>query len=183
MGSLFVACRLSVAACGIFICSMQTLSCGVHDLVPWPRIEPGRPALGAQSLSHWASRKFPEPVFYTEPGWARRWERQRVPSPPETRATWGSNGQHHHPPPTPCRCCRGRPRWLHLINWVRRRWEEEEEERTDSFLQILSPGLALPFVLTFLLSIHSVRGMLAALRWNEKPSSDGTREWNTHSSF
>ena len=62
---------------------------------------------------------------------------------------------------------------------MRGRWEEEEEEeeeRTDPFLQILSPGLALPFVLTFLLSIHSVRGMLAALRRNEKSSSDGTRE-------
>ena len=41
-----------VAACGIF-------SCGVWDLLPWPEIEPGTPALGAQSLSHWSTRKVP----------------------------------------------------------------------------------------------------------------------------
>ena len=29
-------------------CNMQTLSCGVWDLVPWPGIEPGPPALGGQ---------------------------------------------------------------------------------------------------------------------------------------
>ena len=42
------------AACGIFNCSLHTLSCGVWDLVPWPRIEPMPPALGAwtQPLDH-----------------------------------------------------------------------------------------------------------------------------------
>ena len=34
--------------------SMGTLSCGMWDLIPWPGIEPGLPALGTQSLSHWA---------------------------------------------------------------------------------------------------------------------------------
>ena len=29
------------------------------DLVPWPGIEPGSPAKGAQSLSHWTSREVP----------------------------------------------------------------------------------------------------------------------------
>ena len=29
------------------------------DLVPWPRMEPGPPALGAGSLSHWTIREIP----------------------------------------------------------------------------------------------------------------------------
>ena len=29
------------------------------DLVPWPGIEPGPPALGVRSLSHWTTREFP----------------------------------------------------------------------------------------------------------------------------
>ena len=36
-------------SCGtqeIFSCSMQTLSCGMWDLVPWPGIKPRPPALG-----------------------------------------------------------------------------------------------------------------------------------------
>ena len=36
------------------------LSCSMWDLVPWPGIEPGTPALGAQSLNHWASREVPD---------------------------------------------------------------------------------------------------------------------------
>ena len=39
-----------VAACEIFSCSMQ-------DLVPWPQIKPRPPALGAWSLSHWATKE------------------------------------------------------------------------------------------------------------------------------
>ena len=35
------------AACRIFSWGMRTLSCGMWDLVPWPGIEPGPPALGA----------------------------------------------------------------------------------------------------------------------------------------
>ena len=41
-------------------CSMQTLICGIWDLVPWPGLEPGFPALGAWSLSHWTTREVPE---------------------------------------------------------------------------------------------------------------------------
>ena len=33
------------------------LSCGMWDLVPGPGIEPGLPALGTQSLSHWTTRE------------------------------------------------------------------------------------------------------------------------------
>ena len=35
------------------------LSCGMWDLVPWPGIEPGPHALGAQSLTHWTTREVP----------------------------------------------------------------------------------------------------------------------------
>ena len=37
--------------CCIFSFGMQTLHCDLWDLVPWPGIEPGLPALGVQSLS------------------------------------------------------------------------------------------------------------------------------------
>ena len=49
-------CWVLIATCGIF-------SCGMQDLVPQPGIEPGSPTLGAQSLSHWATREVPEKVF------------------------------------------------------------------------------------------------------------------------
>ena len=39
--------------------SMQTLSCSRWNLVPWPEMDPGSPALGAQSLNHWTTRKSP----------------------------------------------------------------------------------------------------------------------------
>ena len=38
---------------------MPGLSYHTWDLVPWPGIEPGPPALGAQSLSHWTTREVP----------------------------------------------------------------------------------------------------------------------------
>ena len=46
---LLGACKPLVVACGI--------------LVPWLGIEPGPPALGAQSLSHWTTRGVPENAF------------------------------------------------------------------------------------------------------------------------
>ena len=45
-----------VGAFGIFSWSMW-------DLVPWPGIEPGPPALGAWSLSHWTSREVPTDIL------------------------------------------------------------------------------------------------------------------------
>ena len=48
-----------VVDCEFFSCSMQTLSCGMRDLVPRPGIKPGPPALGARSLSHWTTREVP----------------------------------------------------------------------------------------------------------------------------
>ena len=42
-----------------FIWLHWVFSCGVWHLVPWPGIEPGAPALGAWSLSHWITREVP----------------------------------------------------------------------------------------------------------------------------
>ena len=55
--------RILVATSKIFTCVMQTLTYSMWDLVPWPGFEPGPPALGAQSLSHWTSRKVPRETF------------------------------------------------------------------------------------------------------------------------
>ena len=48
----------------LFICLFWVLvvehgisSCSLWDLVSWPGIQPRPPALGAQSLSHWTTRK------------------------------------------------------------------------------------------------------------------------------
>ena len=38
---------------------MWTVSWGMRNLVPWPGITPGPPALGTWSLSHWTTRKSP----------------------------------------------------------------------------------------------------------------------------
>ena len=60
---LFVLFHLAVpglsCSLGIFRCGMQTLRCSIWDLVPWPGIKPGPPALGVQSLSHWTTREVP----------------------------------------------------------------------------------------------------------------------------
>ena len=47
---------------------MWTLSCGMWDLVPWPRIKPRPPALGAWSLSHWTNRGVPILCNSSPPG-------------------------------------------------------------------------------------------------------------------
>ena len=52
-----VGSSIFIVACGTLSWSMQTLSCDMWDLVPWSRIEPGTPALGAWSLSHWIPGK------------------------------------------------------------------------------------------------------------------------------
>ena len=61
-------------ACKIFNCDMC-------DLVPWPGIECQSPALGAQSLSHWTTRKsciqmFLSALFII----AKTWKQPRCPS-------------------------------------------------------------------------------------------------------
>ena len=46
-------------------CGMRRLEHGIRDLVLWPGIKPGPPALGTQSPSHWATREFhPPPPFF-----------------------------------------------------------------------------------------------------------------------
>ena len=57
---LFIWLRwVSVLAHGIFNlhCGMQTLSCGMWELVPQPGTEPRSLALGAWSLTHWTTRE------------------------------------------------------------------------------------------------------------------------------
>ena len=49
-------CQILVAACEIF-------SSGMWGLVPWLGIEPGTPALGVWSLSHWIIREVPLHLF------------------------------------------------------------------------------------------------------------------------
>ena len=44
---------------GIFSWGIWTLSCNLWDLVPWPGMEPGPPALGVWSPSHWTTREVP----------------------------------------------------------------------------------------------------------------------------
>ena len=60
---LFRLRQVLVAARGIFItaCGILVAAC-MWDLVPWPGIKPGPPALGAWSLTHWTSREAPEGV-------------------------------------------------------------------------------------------------------------------------
>ena len=47
-------CQVLVETHEIFSCGIQTLSCCMWDLVPWPVIEP---SLGVQSFSHWTTRE------------------------------------------------------------------------------------------------------------------------------
>ena len=58
LGSWLAACILLVVTRRIF-----DVPCSVWDLVPWPRIEPRPPALGAQSLNHWTTREFLQWMF------------------------------------------------------------------------------------------------------------------------
>ena len=37
----------------VLVVAHEIFSCGIWDLVPWPGTEPGPPALGVRSLSHW----------------------------------------------------------------------------------------------------------------------------------
>ena len=68
----------------VLSCSMQTLSCGMWDLLPQPGIEPRPHALGAQSLNHWTAREVPTwPILKTIDGRAHRkdmlWNRSSIP--------------------------------------------------------------------------------------------------------
>ena len=54
---IYLAALVLVVACGI---SIFTVACDMWDLVPYPGLEPGAPALGAQSFSHWTPREAPQ---------------------------------------------------------------------------------------------------------------------------
>ena len=55
-----VTCVTSVSTWIYFIyLEVPGLSCGIWDLVPWPGIEPGFPALVVWRLSHWTTREIP----------------------------------------------------------------------------------------------------------------------------
>ena len=60
--------QVLLAACRIFSGNMQTLNCGIWDLlvVPWPGIKPGPLALTAWSLSHWDHQGSPSIHFYSK---------------------------------------------------------------------------------------------------------------------
>ena len=61
---LFGLHQVLVAAHGILVAACGLLSCGMWDLVPQPGIEPQPPALGARSLTHWATREFSPLLFF-----------------------------------------------------------------------------------------------------------------------
>ena len=77
---LAIACEFlhCLAAHRIFSCTMWTLSGSMWDLVPWPGIEPGSPALGAWSLSHWTTRKVPLHDIFTRINWANIFKAFRI---------------------------------------------------------------------------------------------------------
>ena len=52
--------RALVAHAGSLSCITQILGCSMRNLIPWPGIEPGPPAFGTRSLSHWTTREVPE---------------------------------------------------------------------------------------------------------------------------
>ena len=56
-------------ACGIVSYGMQTLCCGLWDLVPQPGIECGPSAFGVWSLSHWTTREVPLTSFWKWETW------------------------------------------------------------------------------------------------------------------
>ena len=53
-------CWVLVVTHRIFSWGMQTLSGSLWNLVPWPGIKPGPPALGVWSLSHWNHQGSPK---------------------------------------------------------------------------------------------------------------------------
>ena len=60
-GYLVAPCRMHGS---LFSCSMQTLSCSMWDLAPWPGIGPGPRALGMWSLSHWTTTASYDPLMF-----------------------------------------------------------------------------------------------------------------------
>ena len=51
------------------VVALDLFNCHMWDLVPWSGIEPGPPALVAQNLSYWTTRKVPWPLFQNITDW------------------------------------------------------------------------------------------------------------------
>ena len=56
----FLIFYLFISPHQLFVVAHKIFSCGMWDLVPWPGIEPQSRALGAGSLSHWATKQVPQ---------------------------------------------------------------------------------------------------------------------------
>ena len=56
-GNSFFFKFLSAVGVRVLITAHRTFSCSMWDLVPWPGMESGPPALEAQSFSHWTARE------------------------------------------------------------------------------------------------------------------------------
>ena len=61
---LLAAPALSCGTCDLLVAARKILRCNMQDLVPWPGIEPGPPALGAWSLSPWTTKEVPLPSSF-----------------------------------------------------------------------------------------------------------------------
>ena len=46
----------------VVVCKLLVVAC-MRDLVPQPGVEPGPPALGARSFTHWTTREVPGSLF------------------------------------------------------------------------------------------------------------------------
>ena len=61
---LFVNICLCTWLLQILVVACRIFSCSTRDLVPWPGIEPGLPALDVQSLGCWTTREVPSPAAF-----------------------------------------------------------------------------------------------------------------------
>ena len=53
-----------IRPCHVLVVAHRIFSCGMRDLVPWSRFEPGSPTLGAWSLSYWTTKETPPMCFW-----------------------------------------------------------------------------------------------------------------------
>ena len=51
----------------VLVAAQEPFSCGMWDLVPWPGMEAGSPALGTQSLTHWTTGEVPGCTILDQP--------------------------------------------------------------------------------------------------------------------
>lgn len=69
---LFMCLRAILVFKNIYLAALSplwTFSCGIWNLVPRQGIEPRFTALGAQCLSHWATREVPMSCFWISFSW------------------------------------------------------------------------------------------------------------------